>query len=128
MLVRFLEDRVVSFSVQLLRFVDTLPRGLKRSWMSDQLARSGTGVGSNYEEALGAESPADFAHKLGVALKECREAYYWLRVLQGWKAEELSPDKLVPLMREALELRAILGKSVLTAKSRLRTDRLANNP
>ena len=45
-----------------------------------QLERSGPGAGANYEEARGAESPADFVHKVRVALKELRETRYWLRL------------------------------------------------
>jgi hypothetical protein len=36
----------------------------------------------NYEEARGAESRADFVHKVRIATKELREAHYWLRVVQ----------------------------------------------
>jgi four helix bundle protein len=42
--------------------------------IGDQLLRSGTAVGANYEEAQGAESRVDFSHKLQVALKELRES------------------------------------------------------
>ena len=41
-----------------------------------QVVKAGTSVGAHYEEARGAESKADFAHKLGIALKECRETRY----------------------------------------------------
>ena len=37
-----------------------------------QLTRSGTSAGANYEEACGAESRADFIHKLQIVLKELR--------------------------------------------------------
>ncbi len=41
---------------------------------SKQLWRAATGGGANYEEARGAESRADFVHKVRVATKELREA------------------------------------------------------
>jgi len=50
--------------------------------VSKQLWRAASGGGANYEEARGAESAADFVHKVRVATKELREAHYWLRVLQ----------------------------------------------
>ena len=34
------------------------------------------------EEGIQAESKADFIHKLSIALKECIETYYWLRLLK----------------------------------------------
>jgi four helix bundle protein len=46
-----------------------------------QLERCGPSGGANYEEARGAESPADFVHKVTIALKEVRETRYWLRLV-----------------------------------------------
>ena len=57
--------------------------------VAKQLWRAATGGGANYEEARGAESRADFVHKVRVATKELREAYYWLRVVQ--RSNWLSP-------------------------------------
>ena len=79
---------------------------------------AGTSVGAHYEEARGAESKADFLHKLGIALKECRETRYWLKVI--YRAKLLSGDFPAHLLREADELCAILGQSILTAKGRAR--------
>ena len=49
--------------------------------LSKQLIRSGTSIGANVEESVSAESRKDFSHKLNIALKEAREAHYWLRLL-----------------------------------------------
>ena len=78
--------------------------------------RSATGGGSNYEEARGAESRADFIHKVGIANKEMREALYWLRLVGD--AEFVTGDQLVPLVTEADELVAILTASIKTARQR----------
>ena len=59
---------------------------------------------------------ADFIHKLGVANKEVREALYWLRLAH--EAEITASAELVPLIREADELVAILTASIKTAKRR----------
>ncbi len=77
---------------------------------------AGTSVGAHYEEARGAESRVDFLHKLGIALKECRETRYWLKVIH--RAKLLSGDFPNDLLREAQEFCAILGQSILTAKRR----------
>lgn len=45
-----------------------------------QLFRAGTSCGANVEEAQAAESPRDFAHKVGIATKEAHETCYWLRL------------------------------------------------
>jgi four helix bundle protein len=56
--------------------------------ISKQLMRSGTSVGANIEEAVSAESRRDFLHKMNIALKEAREAHFWLRLLD---ASEIDP-------------------------------------
>jgi four helix bundle protein len=84
--------------------------------VAKQLWRAVTGGGSNYEEARGAESRADFVHKVRVAIKELREAHYWLRVVQ--RSSWLSPGAADGLIREADELIAILVASAHTARSR----------
>jgi four helix bundle protein len=66
--------------------------------------------------ACGAESRADFIHKLGIANKELREALYWLRLTD--EAELVVDRGLEALIREADELIAILTSSIKTAKQR----------
>lgn len=72
--------------------------------------------GANYEEARGAESRADFIHKVGIANKELREALYWLRLTE--EAALVTDSDLAALIREADELVAILTASIRTAKQR----------
>ena len=79
-----------------------------------QLIKCGTSPGANYEEARGAESTADFLHKLGVVLKELKESRFWLNVIL--KASLLRPDKVGPLRDECEELIAIIAKSIFTAR------------
>lgn len=79
--------------------------------------RAATGGGSNYEEARGAESRADFIHKVGVANKEMREALYWLRLVQDAEVV-VGGEQLAALVREADELVAILTASIKTARQR----------
>ena len=55
--------------------------------ISKQLMKSGTSIGANVEEAVSAESRKDFLHKLNIALKEAREAHYWLRLLDASEIE-----------------------------------------
>ena len=111
-----LSDRLLDFGVRVLRLVQALPKGLAGRHVAGQLVRSGTSAGANYEEARGAESRADFIHKMGISWKETRETWYWLRLIH--KAELLKPSLVEKLIQEANELSAILGKSLATAKSK----------
>lgn len=83
-----------------------------------QLERCGPSAGANYEEARGAESSADFVHKVRIALKELRETRYWLKLVlrAGLVARS---DTLPPLIDETSQLIAILTASASTAKSRI---------
>ena len=73
-------------------------------------------------EARAAESTADFVHKLQLALKELREASYWLQLLS--KAQIVPLGKLEELIDESHQLRAILSKSVATAKGKAKAAHL----
>lgn len=83
-----------------------------------QLERCGPSAGANYEEARGAESSADFVHKVRIALKELRETRYWLKLtLRAGLVHR--PDALASLINETSQLIAILTASASTAKGRM---------
>ena len=76
-----ISERLIEFAVRVLRLVDSLPKTLVGKHIGSQLARAATASGANYEEGRGAESRADFIHKLGIAFKEGRESRYWLKLI-----------------------------------------------
>lgn len=111
-----LAERLLNFAAAVLKLCREMPADPAGNHVSRQLLRSATGGGSNYEEARGAESRADFAHKVSVAAKEMRESLYWLKLV---RKAELSPHRsLDKLLDEANQLVAILTSSVRTAKGR----------
>ena len=110
-----LQDRLIDYAVRIIKLSEALPETRAGSHVSSQMLRSGTSPAPNYGEAQGAESRADFVHKLKVALKELRETEIWLKVIV--KAEMIKPvSKLTPLLQETDELIAILFTSVETAR------------
>ena len=109
-------ERLLEFGARVIRLADALPKRIAGKHVGSQLLRCGTSAGANYEEGRGAESRADFVHKLGVARKEAREALYWLRLIQ--RANLVKPDLVSQLVQEANELCAILAPSVKTAAAR----------
>ena len=58
--------------------------------LANQLLRSGTSIGANNAEAIGAISKADFKSKSYIALKEARESLYWIDLLHrnGYLTDE----------------------------------------
>src|SRR5437016_8969377 len=108
-----ISDRLIDLAVRVIRLVEALPATKVGGHVGLQVFRAATSAGANFEEARGAESRADFVHKVGVAWKECRESVYWLKVVH--RAELVKPALLAGLLQEAGELSAILGQSRITA-------------
>ena len=111
-----LGERILEYAARIIRVVESLPKTLTGRRLGDQLLRSGTSVGANFEEAQAAESKDDFVHKLQVALKELRESKYWLRLLA--KAGTLPQQRLAPLVDESNQLVAMLSKAVAKVKGK----------
>jgi hypothetical protein len=68
-----LADRLIDFAVRIIALASRLPKDAVGRHIGSQMIEAGTSVGAHYEEARGAESKADFVHKLGIGLKECRK-------------------------------------------------------
>ena len=109
-----LGERLLDFGAQVVKLIASLPSNVVCQRIGDQLLRSATSVGANYQEAQAAESTADLVRKLQLALKKLREADYWLRLLQ--RAEIIPPGRLADVADEATQLKAIMSKALATAK------------
>jgi four helix bundle protein len=109
-----LAERLLNFAVSIIKLINMLPKtGLGR-YIGGQLMRSGTSPGSNYEEARGAESRADFIHKMGIVLKELKETRFWLLLIK--RAGLIKTKQVELLTQECNELCAIVAQSILTAR------------
>ena len=80
-----------------------------------QLVDAGGSVGANLEEGVGGQTKRDFIAKQFTALKESREARFWLRLIAA--CEPRFKSSALPLIQESTELIAILTASVKTAQS-----------
>jgi len=109
-----LADRMLQFAADIIRLVVKLPDNPAGKLVTVQILKSGTSSGANYEEARGAESRADFIHKLGIVLKELNETRFWLRLIKISKM--LSAKDIDAPLSECEQLCNIIGKSVFTAR------------
>lgn len=84
--------------------------------LSKQVLRSGTSIAANIQEALAAESRADFVHKLSISLKESRETLFWIEQLElgGY----LFPALAQSLKKDNDELNRLLYCAIRTAKQK----------
>jgi four helix bundle protein len=112
-----LAERTIDYGLMVMELCGRFPPGFAAKHISGQLLRSATSVAANYAEATDAESDDDFVHKMKVALKELKESRVWLRF-----ASRLSNAPNVDVaLRESRELVLMLGKSISTVSSRIRT-------
>lgn len=116
--------RLLDFAVASLRLARVFPNTLAGQHVASQLIRSATAPGAHYEEARGAESPADFVHKLRLATKELRESIYWFNVAS--KAQFVLPEKnALGIINEANELVAILTTSAKYSSPQISVQKVA---
>ena len=109
-----LEHRLVLFAAKVVAVSARLPRTIQGRHIAMQIMRSGTATASNYGEARGAESRADFVHKLRVVLKELNETKVWLQLIR--ETFLLPADSVVEIIDENKELCRIISASVRTAR------------
>ena len=121
-----LAERMLDFAARIGKVVDALPGSRIGRHIAGQLVRSGTSPAPNYEEACAAESKKDFVHKLSICLKELRESRCWIRLII--KAELLTESRMTELLDECDQLCKIIGKSLVTAKTKRTTDNDCEKP
>ncbi|MBV5311889.1 MAG: four helix bundle protein [Prolixibacteraceae bacterium] len=112
---RELEDRLISFAVNIIRLSDGIKPSIAGNNLSGQIVRSSSSTALNYGEAQSAESPKDFVHKLRICLKEMRETFINLRIIDGAKLHA-DQQLLNQLKTECNELVSIFVKSIETSK------------
>jgi four helix bundle protein len=109
-------DRLWEFAARVGKVVEALPETKLGRHVAGKLVRCGTASAPNYDEARSAESRDDFVHKLGIATKEMRESYGWLRF--AIRSDLLPAAKVAAIADEAEQLLKMLTRSVHTAKPR----------
>lgn len=111
-----LRKRVYQYSIDLIHFIDTLPKDSSTKITANQLLRSGTSIGANVIEAHGSHGKRDFAHFFAHALKSANESKYWLGLLRD---TQKAPQKEVEkLLNETIELANILAASLITIRGK----------
>ena len=109
------QSKSYAFAVRVVRLSQYLSERKHEFVLSKQVLRAGTSIGANVEEAIGAQSRADFLSKLAIAYKEARETSYWLRLLKD--TEYLSESEFRSMQTDAEELCRLIGSIQKTMKS-----------
>jgi four helix bundle protein len=112
-----LSQRLLGFSSGVLKYCKNLGPGMEMQLVRLQLGKAASSAGANYMESQSASSRADFINKIHIALKELKEAEYWLNL-----GADLHPDNgqlnatCQQHLKECGELIKILTSCILTAK------------
>ncbi len=109
------QDKSYNFSLKIIKIYQELTKEKKEFIISKQLIRSGTSVGANIEEAIGAQSRNDFIAKISISYKEARETLYWLHILTD--SNFLNKQQSDTLIYDCEELLKILSSILRTSKS-----------
>ena len=101
-----LAERLLTFTVDIFKFLRTIPFNKEYDVFRYQLSKSASSIGANYEESQ-ACSRKEFYQRINICLREARETNYWLRALERLNLGD--ENKRSQLVRESKELKLIFG-------------------
>lgn len=100
-------EKSLNFSIRVVNLYKWLCEIKHEYVLSKQLLRSGTSIGANIAEALGAISTADFISKCYISYKECKESVYWIELL--FRTSYIDENQYRSLVNDAIELEKLLS-------------------
>jgi four helix bundle protein len=115
-----LKERLLNFSVEVIKFLYTLPSKREHDVLKYQLSKSATSVGANYEEAQ-SSTYKEFSQKIRISLREANETRYWLNIIE--KLDLGDKAKRSFLKKESAEIALILGAIATKADKKLKTQK-----
>ena len=110
-----LNERLIDFAVMIIELNAKLIQSSAGNYLADHMMRAGISPSLHYGEAQGAESRKDFIHKLGILIKELREALNSMKITRKAKLVK-STEQIDAAIDECIELISIFNKSIDTAK------------
>ncbi|MGN1269843.1 MAG: four helix bundle protein [Clostridia bacterium] len=106
----------LEFSAKIIKLQQYLIKEKKETIISKQIIRSATSIGANINEANYGSSKADFIAKMHIALKECAETEYWIRLLK--ESEYIMEETFNYLINDCLAIKRMLVSTLNTAKKK----------
>ena len=106
-----IRERIRAFVLQVIRFARKIPRDDVGRVFINQLIRSSTSIGANFEESSEAQTNRDLVHKMSIVKKEAKETKYWIELVCS-EYSVLSNDGK-DLIQENFELIKIFATIIL---------------
>lgn len=111
-----IHERIFTFVVNVINFLNKLPKTSTNLIFINQITRSVTSMGANSQEADGALTKKDFIHCFAVVRKEGKETVFWLRLLERTNLKKFSTEAL-DLISEGKEIVAIVSTIIKNASN-----------
>ncbi|MBI5326341.1 MAG: four helix bundle protein [Ignavibacteriae bacterium] len=112
-----IKEKSFDFAVSIVKLYKFLVSNKKEFVLAKQLLKSGTSIGANIEEALGAQSKNDFISKISISYKEARETHYWIRLLK--ETGFLTEKQFVSMIKDVEEILKLITSIQKTSKYNL---------
>ena len=112
-----IEVKSYDFAIRIINLHKYLNRQKEIHSLSNQMLRSGTAIGALIQEAVHAQSKADFLNKMNVSLKEANETMYWIRLLHS--THYLKDNEFASIHKDCEEIVKLLASIVKTTKASL---------
>ena len=111
-----LGEKIEAFTKRVVKATKYI-REQKEYSLADQFFRSGTSIGANCSEAVGAVSKADFVNKLSIALKEANETCHWIEVM--YTAELINKETYESIREDAVEICKLLTTIIKNTRANI---------
>lgn len=112
-----IEVKSYDFAIRIVNLHKYLNRQKEIHSLSNQMLRNGTAIGALIQEAVHAQSKADFLNKMNVSLKEANETMYWIRLLHS--THYLKDNEFASIHKDCEEIVKLLASIVKTTKASL---------
>ena len=110
-------DKSFDFAISIVKLYKYLANDKNEYVLSKQILKSGTSIGANVSEAQQGQSKKDFLTKMNIALKECSETKYWIKLLQA--TDYIDENQTELILKGCMELEKMLTKIVKTTSNRI---------
>ncbi len=111
-----IHERIFKFIVDIINFINKLPRTPANLIFIGQITRSVTSMGANDQEADGASTKKDFMHSYTIVRKEGKETVFWVRIIDRTNDQRFS-DEALSLIKEGYEIVAIVSTIIKNASN-----------
>lgn len=108
-----IHERIFTFIVNVINFLNKIPKTQTNFVIIGQVTRSVTSMGANDQEADGSSTKKDFIHGFTIVRKEGKETVFWLRLIG--KTNARNSHEVESLIMEGSEIVAIVSTIIKNA-------------